>query len=198
MSPHHSLTVPVVAGTKRVDKEVGVDDGGGGGGGVGGGGSGGGGGGGGGSIVPPAVVPRFADGSRTTRPLPVNARPGDPVGDPVDATHPTGRGLTYSLSGVESALFTIDAETGQIRLGLTTTLELGHTYTLSLTATDSLGREAVIVVGIQVVQGLSDLYDLNRNGIIEKSEVVKAVSDYFAGLTTKDEALDLVTRYFAG
>ena len=74
---------------------------------------------------------------------------------------------------------------------------MGHTYTVNLTATDSSGTGAIIIVDIEVVEGLFDPYDLNRNGIIEKDEVIKAVSDYFAGLIAKEEVLDLVKRYFA-
>ena len=50
---------------------------------------------------------------------------------------------------------------------------------------------------IEVAEGVGDPYDLNRNGMIEKDEVLDAVSDYFAGLIEKDEVLALVTRYFA-
>ena len=153
--------------------------------------------GGGGGFGPAPTAPKFTDGFRTMRPLALNARPGDAVGDPVAATHPEDSPLTYSLSGANASLFTVDAATGQIQLGLATTLELGHTYTVNLTATDSAGTGAIIIVDIEVVEELIDPYDLNRNGIIEKNEVMKAVSDYFAGLITKEEALDLVTRYFA-
>ena len=152
---------------------------------------------GGGGFGPALSAPKFADGFRTPRPLAVNAQPGDAVGDPVAATHPDDLDVTYSLSGADAALFTVDAETGQIQLGQSVSLELGHTYTVNLTATDSSGTGAIIIVDIEVVEGLFDPYDLNRNGIIEKDEVIKAVSDYFAGLIAKEEVLDLVRRYFA-
>ena len=152
---------------------------------------------GGGGFGPALTAPRFTDGFRTSRPLAVNAQPGAVVGDPVGAIHPEDSPITYSLSGADAALFTVDAETGQIQLGQSVSLELGHTYTVNLTATDSSGTGAIIIVDIEVVEGLFDPYDLNRNGIIEKSEVIKAVSDYFAGLIAKEEVLDLISRYFA-
>ena len=51
---------------------------------------------------------------------------------------------------------------------------------------------------IEVAEGVGDPYDLNRNGSIEKDEVLEAVADYFADLIEKDEVLALVARYFAG
>ena len=57
------------------------------------------GGGGGGGFGPALTAPRFVDGFRTSRPLDVNTRVGDAVGDPVAATHPNDDDVTYSLSG---------------------------------------------------------------------------------------------------
>ena len=156
------------------------------------------GGGGGGGFGPSLVAPQFIDGFRTSRPLAVTARAGDAVGDPVAATHPRNADVTYSLSGADAALFTVDEETGQIRLGQARTLALGQTYTINLTATDSSGTGAIIIVVIEVAEGVGDPYDLNRNGSIEKDEVLEAVADYFADLIEKDEVLALVARYFAG
>ena len=74
---------------------------------------------------------------------------------------------------------------------------MGQTYTVNLTATDSTGTGAIIIVVIAVTEGVGDPYDLNRNGTIEKDEVLTAIADYFAGLIEKDEVLALVARYFA-
>ena len=160
--------------------------------------SGGGGGGGGGGFGPAPTAPRFIDGFRTSRELAVNAREGDAVGDPVAATHPNDDDLTYTLGGANASLFTVDAETGQVRLGQGVTLELGETYTVNVTATDESGTGALIIVEIEVVEGPADPYDLNGNGAIEKNEIVMAVSDYFAGLIDKETVVALLARYFAG
>ena len=155
------------------------------------------GGGGGGGFGPALEAPRFVDGFRVSRPLAVNARPGDAVGDPVAATHPNDDDVTYSLSGADASLFTVDAETGQILLGQAVTLELGQTYTVNLTATDSTGTGAIIIVVIEVAEGVIRPYDLNRNGSIEKNEVIAAITDYFVGLIEKDVVLEVVAAYFA-
>ena len=150
-----------------------------------------------GGFGPAPVAPKFSDGFRTTRPLALTARVGDAVGDPVAATHPDDFDITYSLSGADATSFTVDEETGQIRVKEGVVLILGTTYTVNLTATDSAGFGAIIIVVIEVVEGVADPYDLNRDGIIDKVEVVAAIADYFAGLIEKDEILELISRYFA-
>ena len=76
-------------------------------------------------------------------------------------------------------------------------LELGQTLTLNLTATDSAGFGAIIIVAIEVVEAMHHRYDANRNGNIERDEVIAAVKDYFEGTITKEELIELVKLYFA-
>ncbi len=164
----------------------------------GGGGGGGGSGGGGGGFVSTPVAPRFADGARTARSLPVTAQAGEAVGDPVAATHPNNDDLTYTLSGTNANVFAIDAETGQVRLGEGATLALGQTYTVDVTATDESRTGARVSVDIEVVEDPTDPYDLNGNGAIEKEEAITAVFDYFAGTIEKEAVEALLARYRAG
>ena len=156
-----------------------------------------GGGGGGGGFGPALIAPKFVDGFRTSRPLYVTAQVGDAVGDPVTATHPNDFEVTYHLSGTDAALFTVDEETGQIRLGQAITPALGQTYTVNLTGTDSGGTGAIIIVDIAVEEAPYHRYDLNRNGIIEKNEVLEAVGDYFSDVIEKPMVLEVISLYFA-
>ena len=157
----------------------------------------GGGGGGGGGFGPAPVAPSFVDGFRTARAVAENALPGDAVGDPVSATHPDELEITYSLSGTDAASFTVDEETGQISVKEGMDLTIGMTYTVNLTATDSAGFGAIIIVMIEVAEATHHTYDLNRNGVIDRDEVIKAVGDYFDGEITKDEVIELIRQYFA-
>ena len=164
----------------------------------GGGGSGGGGsGGGGGGFGPAPVAPKFADGFRTSRAIAENARVGDGVGEPVSATHPDDLAITYSLSGADASLFTVDEETGQISVREAVELAIGSTYTVNLTATDSAGFGAIIIVMIEVTEASFSPYDLNGNDAIERDEVVMAIRDYFDGAITKGDVIELVKLYFA-
>ena len=98
------------------------------------------------------------------------------MGDPVAATHPNDTDVTYSLRGADAALFIVDEETVQTRVGQEMRLGLGQTYTVNLTATDNSGTGAIIVV-IEVVEPATHRYDLDHNGTIdiiglEEAEVV--------------------------
>ena len=60
-------------------------------------------------------------------------------------------------------------------------LVVGNTYSVNLTATDSAGFGAIIIVTIEVAEASLHRYDLNGSGTIEREEVIAAVGDYFAG-----------------
>ena len=147
---------------------------------------------------PAPVAPKFQDGFRTTRSVAENARPGDPVGDRVAATHQDDLEITYSLSGTDAAQFTVHEETGQIRIreGAKLDYDTGQSYTVNLTATDSAGFGAIIIVIIEVTEATLSPYDRNGNGGIDREEVVAAIGDYFDGLITKDEVIAVIKLYF--
>ena len=126
----------------------------------------------------------------------MTAQPGGAVGDPVAATHPNALDVTYSLSGADAALFIVDEETGQIRVGQEMPLGLGQTYTVNLTATDKSGTGAIIIVVIEVVDPATHRYDLNHNGTIEMDEAVAAAGDYFQDIIGLEEAVEVVNLYF--
>ena len=154
-------------------------------------------GGGGGGFGPALVAPGFMDGFRTTRTVPQNARAGDVVGEPVSATHPDELEIAYSLSGTDASLFTVDEETGQIRVKEGVDLTIGRAYTVNLTATDSAGFGAIIIVVIEVTEASISPYDHNGNNKIERDEVIMAVADYFKGSIDKDEVIEVIKLYFA-
>ena len=149
-------------------------------------------------IRPAPVAPSFADGFRTARDVAENARPGETVGEPVAATHPDELAITYSLSGTDAASFTVDETTGQIRVREGVELAVGNTYSVNLTATDSAGFGAIIIVTIEVAEAAYHRYDRDGNGRIEREEVIAAIGDYFAGRIAKDEVIELVKLYFRG
>ena len=91
---------------------------------------------------------RDADGMEITgaidRSVAEDAAPGDPVGDPVQATDAAETGpdvLTYTLVD-NTDTFSIDSATGQIEVGAGTTLDYDTqpmTYNVTVTATDPSG-----------------------------------------------------------
>ena len=61
--------------------------------------------------------PTFDEGAVTTRAVAENTAANGEVGSAVAATDPDDDALTYTLTGTDAGLFTIDSGTGQIRVG---------------------------------------------------------------------------------
>ena len=146
-----------------------------------------------------------APGPSVVRSIAETAGAGEKVGDSVVAESPNGNVFTYTLSGEDAALFTIDARTGQVSVRTGTELDYENdkrSYTLWVTATDSSGVASTVTVVIQVsdveLTGIGLKYDANGNEVIDRGEAVAAVSDYFRGLITKEETIEVIRLYFTG
>ena len=153
--------------------------------------------------VPSNAPPEFTDAQsgELERSVAENTDEGEVVGAPVAATDAEDDALTYALGGVDAALFTIDEGTGQISVGAATTLDYEadkNVHEVTVTATDSLGASATVVVTIRVTDVDLGPYDVNKNEAIERDEVIAAVVDYFADHITKEEAVAVVQLYFGG
>ena len=159
-----------------------------------------------GAAVEENVGPVFASAPEGVfdRSVAENAGAGEAVGNPVAATSPDGGALTHALGGIGAALFTIDAGTGQIRVGAGTTLDYEaekNVYEVTVTAADSSGASATVVVTITVrnveLPDMARDYDADKNEVIDHAEALAAVADYFSGAITQDEAVAVVQLYFA-
>ena len=119
------------------------------------------------TAVPPTATPPPApmfSQSGYVRSIHENAAAGTPVGDPIRASDP-GQALTYTLGGRDAASFTVDANTGQLRVGGGTVLdyETRRRYSLTVIATDPTGLSDAAEVGINVV----DLDEVAALGTVE-------------------------------
>ena len=88
-----------------------------------------------------------------TREVNENSLAGHPVGDPVTATDAdAGDSIAYTLGGNNASSFAIGSDTGQITVGSGTSLdyETQTSYSVIVTATDSLGATATVTVHIEV------------------------------------------------
>ena len=156
------------------------------------------------SATPQNTLPSFNEGATAARSVAENTPEGGNVGDPVVATDDDA--LAYTLAGPDAALFEVVADTGQIRVGATTTLDfedpdnLDHEHQVTVTATDPSGASATVTVTIAVTD-LSlgepgDTYDTDHDELIDRDEVIQAVHDYFDDLITGDEVIAVVRLYF--
>ncbi len=111
----------------------------------------GGGGGGGPANRPPGF--HDADGNEITeisREIPEDAALGSNVGEPVSATDPDGDTLTYTVSGNDTASFTIDPSTSQLTTATVLDHESRASYSVTVVATDPSGATAEVQVAITV------------------------------------------------
>ena len=163
------------------------------------------GGGGGGVPAPVNRPPVFTEGFRIYRSLSESSTAGAHFGDSVTATDPDGDRVAHFLDGPDSALFAIDAVTGQIRVGAGTTLDYEadkNVYEVRVTARDSSGATAEAFVTISVTNvglaGMVGRYDRDDNGAIDRDEAIAAAVDYFSDVISKEEAIAVIRVYFAG
>lgn len=93
--------------------------------------------------------------SGATATVPENAPTTTVVYD-AEATDPDGDTLTYSLTGPDAALFTIDPVTGEVRLVNSADFETRSTYNITVVATDPDGAsdsQDVVVTVSDVAEG---------------------------------------------
>ena len=156
----------------------------------------------GGGGTPANRAPVFSEGASATRSVAENSAAGTALGRRVTATDPDGNRVTYSLVGGDTELFNIDSATGQISVAQGTSLdfEAKNSYAVSVRARDPSGSGDTISVTITVTDvGLADSYDANEDGMIDGTEVLNAVEDYFNDVSGIDSerVLDIVELYFS-
>ena len=143
----------------------------------------------------------------TTRSVAENTAAGENIGDPVAATDAdAGDTLAYTLGGTDMASFAIDSATGQLMTLAALDFEMpadadtDNAYEVTVTASDgNAAADATIAVTITVTDmGLADSYDANEDGMIDGTEVLNAVEDYFNDVSGIDSerVLDIVELYF--
>ena len=144
------------------------------------------------------VAPEFA-GDTTTREVEENTPQGENIGGPVAAMAGDDDTLTYAIGGADASSFIIIRTTGQIKVREALDYETKNSYTVTVTATDESDLSDTITVTIMVTDkvGLENAYDVNDDGVIDRSEALNAVDDYFApGSTlTKAEVLEVIALY---
>ena len=144
------------------------------------------------------VAPEFAEDT-TTREVEENTPQGANIGGPVAAMAGDDDTLTYAIGGADASSFIIIRTTGQIKVREALDYETKNSYTVTVTATDESDLSDTIMVTIMVTDkvGLENAYDVNDDGVIDRSEALNAVGDYFApGSTlTKAEVLEVIALY---
>ena len=157
----------------------------------------------GGGGTPRNRTPSFTEGDAATRTVAENTVAGQDIGAPLEAVDPDRRDtLTCTLEGEDAESFDIDAATGQLRTKAALDYETRTSYTLTAGVKDRRGRSDAIEVPVTVtnvgLSGMAGQYDRDDSGAIDRDEVIAAVVDYFNGVISKGEAIEVVQVYFAG
>ena len=158
--------------------------------------------------APANNAPAFAATEDGMRSVAENTAAGENIGDPVEATDDdAGDTLTYTLGGADMASFDIEDTTGQLMTKAALDYEApadadtDNAYEVTVTASDgNTAADATIAVTITVTDmGLADSYDANEDGMIDGTEVLNAVEDYFNDVSGIDSerVLDIVELYFS-
>ena len=133
-----------------------------------------------------------------------NATGDTTVGEPVTAESVDGQ-ITYALSGPDAGVFTVDVESGQIRVADGTLLDYeqsADSYELAITATDGRGQAVSMTVLIQLsdvaLPGLAGRYDTDNDERMSRAEALAAVADYFEGTTSRVVLGDVLAVYGGG
>ena len=122
------------------------------------------------------------------------------------AMDPEGTEVTWSLGGDDAGAFTVSGA-GVLAFNAPPDYEApadadtDNVYQVMLQATDLKGMMGMLHMVVSVTdvenEGIWTRYDFNNNGLIERDEALAAVVDYFADLITKQQALEVVSLYFA-
>ena len=145
-----------------------------------------------------------ADAGSVSLSVEENVTGGTAVGEPVTAESGDGQ-ITYTLSGPDSGLFTVDEKSGQIRVADGAQMDYeqdSNSYELTLTATDGLGEAVSVTVLVQLsdvaLPGLAARYDADHDERISRAEALAAVADYFEGTTSRVVLGDVLAVYGGG
>ena len=140
---------------------------------------------------PPNVLPRFEEGTRTTRAVPENAETGTPVGEPVTATDQDNNPLEYSLSGTGQVSFDVDRRTGQITTKTLLDYEVENEYWVQLRVRDGEG-------GIDSIEVIIDVNNVDEAGTVSLSpEQPEIGTPVAASLSDPDGSLSDISWQWA-
>ena len=95
------------------------------------------------------AAPEFA-AAMATHEVAENMPSGTLVGSPVTATDPNGDNLTYRVSGVDAASFTVTVNEGQLQTRTSFDYEAKNSYSVAITVTDPEGLSGSIAVTVNV------------------------------------------------
>ena len=121
------------------------------------------------------------------------------------ATDPEGADVVWRLSGDDAGAFSIAG--GMLTFVAAPDFEMpadadqDSVFELSVQASDVSGNTGVLEIAFTVVdvegESIVSRYDQDSDDVIDRAEALAAAFDYFADLISKQEAIEVVSHYFA-
>ena len=127
------------------------------------------------------AAPEFA-AAMATHEVAENMPSGTLVGSPVTAADPNGDNLTYRVSGVDAASFTVTVNEGQLQTSASFDYEAKSSYSVAITVTDPEGLSGSIAVTVNVT-------NVDEGGMVSLSPTRPSVgTPITASVTDPDSA----------
>ena len=139
-------------------------------------------------------APIFTEGSSTTRWIVENTSAGMNIGGAVSATDLDGDILTYSLSGIDAAAFSLVSSSGQLQTRASLDYETKNSYSVVVTVVDGNGGADTIGVAISVTDENDDPIFTEGDGTTRSvAENTDAGVNIGSPVSATDEDGDILT-----
>ena len=122
------------------------------------------------------IPPVFTEGSSAIRSVAENTGSGVDIGSTVSATDANNDTLSYSLSGTNAAVFSIDSTTGQLRTSAALDFETKDFYSVTITVSDGKGGSATITITINITN-VDEAPDNNDPVFTEGSNTTRSIAE---------------------
>ena len=140
------------------------------------------------------TAPVFTDGASTRRTIPENTAAGINIGTAIAATDADNDALTYTLSGTDAVVFSINSNTGQLRTKSALDYETKHAYTVKITVSDG-NLTDTITVTINVTDIEETIVGTTAAPLVNpgdsNTELVISFEDTFEAFETKAYEIEL-------
>ena len=148
------------------------------------------------AVAPAPIVntaPFFPDGV-LERSVTENSAYGTTVGPPVTATDVEDDTLSYTLTRGDTGLFTVDSSSGQLQVGLNTSLdhEDRDSYRVTMTVTDPSGASASKPVSIAVLD-INEAPVANNDSAVTDEDIEVSIDVLGNDRDPEDETLTLTS-----
>ncbi len=142
-------------------------------------------------VVQEAIAPVFTDGSVAARTVAENTDTDVNIGVAVGATDANNDTLSYTLSGIDASLFSIDNSTGQLKTQAALDYETKRFYTVTITVSDGTLTDSITVIIVVIDVNDTDLVSASLPVSDRTPQVRDAIVAAIPGITDATAVTDV-------